>query len=38
MEQLRLELGLEQEEEANRQREIVSNLNTIKVAIFLVPV
>lgn len=38
MEQVRLELCLEQEEEANRQREIVSNLNVIILAIFLVPV
>lgn len=29
MEQVRLELCLEQEEEASRQREIVSNLNAI---------
>lgn len=38
MEQVRLELCLEQEDEANRQREIVSNLNAIILAIFLVPV
>lgn len=38
MEQVRLELCLEQEEEANRQREIVSNLNAIILAILLVPV
>lgn len=38
MEQVRLELCLEQEEEANRQREIVSYLNVIILAIFLVPV
>lgn len=38
MEQVRLELCMEQEEEANRQREIVSNLNAIILAILLVPV
>lgn len=38
MEQVRLELCLEQEEEANRQREIVSNLKAIILAIFLLPV
>lgn len=37
MEQVRLELCLEQEEEANRQREIVSNLNATILATFLVP-
>lgn len=37
MEQVRLELCLEQEEEANRQREVVSNFSTIILAIFLVP-
>lgn len=37
MEQVRLELCLEQEEEAKRQREIVSNLNATILATFLVP-
>lgn len=38
MEQVHLELCLEQEEEANRQREIVSNLNATILAMFPGPV
>lgn len=37
MEQVRLELCLEQEEETNRQREIVSNLKATTVAPFPIP-
>lgn len=37
MEQVRLELCLEQEEEANRQREIVSNSNATTVATLATP-